>query len=173
MMKKKYFLFVLFCIIVVDVAVIELNWLSVCVCHRVHLILYVCGVDGFAGLCLRILIHEWILNRFHAILRTNQNNGCATAHNQSQATCIFGHFVCLFGVAQIFLCVVQHQIQQRIITFKYAACFTATGKFHTDCFFQIFTEIQNRFLPAFFFVFTLVPTAAGLLTIKKRIENVY
>lgn len=115
---------------------------------------------------LRILWDEWILNGFHSILWANENDRCSSADNQTQATGVIAHFVWLFGITQIFLCVVQHQIQQWIVALENTTSFTATGKFHPNRLFQILAEIQNWLFSPLFLVFTLISTTAGLFQNK-------
>lgn len=115
---------------------------------------------------LSILRYERILYRLHTVLWTNQHNRCTTTHHQTETSRFFSQFERLVGVAQVFRCVVQHQIEQRIVAFKYTGRFTAASELHTNGFLEVLAEVQNGFLSPFLFVVAATlgsATASGIL----------
>lgn len=117
-----------------------------------------------------VLCDEWILYRFHTVLWTNQHHRCSTAHHQPKIPRVLGQLKWLVVVTQIFCCVVQHQIQQRIVTFQHTSCLSTAGKFHANRLLQIFTQVQNGLFATFLFIVTALCIAARILFAKKNIN---
>ena len=109
---------------------------------------------------LAFLGDEGVLYRFHAILRADQHHRRAPAHHQPQVPRIVRQLV-IVRIAQKLYRIVQHQVQQRIITLQHAGRFPSTRKLDPYRLLQIFAQIEDGFLSSLFFI---VASAAAATT---------
>lgn len=67
-------------------------------------------------------------------------------------------------IAQELHRIIQHQVEQRVVTLQNTGRLSTTGEFNPDGLFQVFAQIQNRFLPALFLVIATTATSSTAAT---------
>lgn len=95
---------------------------------------------------LRVLRDKGIRYRLQTVLWADENHRGASTHDQAQVPCVLGQFEGLFRIPQELCCIVQHEVQQWVISFQHSCCFPATDKLHSNGLLQVFAQIQDRLL---------------------------